>query len=147
MEASIIKSFLPDLVTSISDCVQPVSDQCLAKGLIPDSVYKRVLESGGTSDDKTRILVLAVMKSAETDSRCFWIFLDILEQVLPRGIKDALLSAMKKEITEQAKGSTSCMAVVTWGQNSQLTPLTPLTSGEVVKQQTSHFGKLEDAVR
>ena len=148
--ASIIKSFLPDLVTAISDCVQPVSDQCLAKGLIPDSVYKRVLESGGTSDDKTRNLVLAMVKSTETDSRCFGIFLDVLEQVLPRGIKDALLSAMKKEVTmvtEQAKGSTSCMAVVTWGQNSQLTPLTQLTSGEVVKQQTSHFGKLEDAVR
>ena len=47
-----IKSLLPDLVTAISDRVQPVSDQCLAKGLIPDSVYKRVLESRGTSEDK-----------------------------------------------------------------------------------------------
>ena len=60
MEAKLIESFLPELVTAISDCVQPVSDQCLAKGLIPDSVYMRVLESGGTSEDKVRILVLAV---------------------------------------------------------------------------------------
>ena len=56
MEAQVIKSFLPDLVTAISDIVQPVSDQCLAKGLIPESVYKRVLESGGTSEDKARTL-------------------------------------------------------------------------------------------
>ena len=56
MEAEVINGFLPDLVTAISDCVQPVSDQCLAKGLIPDSVYKRVLESGGTSEDKARTL-------------------------------------------------------------------------------------------
>ena len=55
-----ITSFLPRLITAISDIVQPVSDQCLAKGLIPDSVYKRVLESGGTSEDKARILILAV---------------------------------------------------------------------------------------
>ena len=57
MEAEIIKSFLPHLVTAISDTVQPVSDQCLAKGLIPDSVYKKVLESGGTSEDKARTLI------------------------------------------------------------------------------------------
>ena len=53
VDHEVIKSFLPKLVTAISDCVQPVSDQCLAKGLIPDSVYKRILESGGTSEDKT----------------------------------------------------------------------------------------------
>ena len=41
MAAKLIEKFLPDLVTAISDSVQPVSDQCLAKGLIPDSVYKR----------------------------------------------------------------------------------------------------------
>ena len=58
MEAKIAENFLPDLVTAISDCVQPVSDQCLAKGLISDSVYKRVLESGGTSEDKARTLIL-----------------------------------------------------------------------------------------
>ena len=73
-----IKQFLPDLVTAVSDIVQPVSDQCLAKGLIPESVYKGVLESGGTSEDKARTLVLAVKISTETDSRCFKIFLSIL---------------------------------------------------------------------
>ena len=78
MEAQVITSFLPDLVTAISDIVQPVSDQCLAKGLIPESVYKRVLESGGTSEDKARTLILAVKTSTETDSRCLGILLTIL---------------------------------------------------------------------
>ena len=82
MEVEVLKSFLPDLVTAISDIVQPVSDQCLAKGLIPESVYKRVLESGGTSEDKARTLILAIKKSTETDSRCLNILLTILEAPL-----------------------------------------------------------------
>ena len=79
--------FLPDLVTAISDIVQPVSDQCLAKGLIPDSVYKRVLESGGTSEDKARTLVLAIKTSTETDSGYLEILLNILERELPFTIR------------------------------------------------------------
>ena len=81
MEAQVITSFLPNLVTAISNIVQPVSDQCLAKGLIPESVHKRVLESGGTSEDKARTLVLAVKTSSETDSGCLEILLNILERV------------------------------------------------------------------
>ena len=99
----VLTSFLPDLVTAISDCVQPVSDQCLAKGLIPDSAYKRVLESGGTSEDKARTLILAVKKSTETDSRCLEIFLKILEEQLPYTIRDKLLSKIKNEIAEKAE--------------------------------------------
>ena len=91
-----IKQFLPDLVTAISDIVQPVSDQCLAKGLIPESVYKRVLESGWTSEDKARTLILAVNKSTETDSRCFKIFLSILHE---QPTCKKLVSAIRKELT------------------------------------------------
>ena len=87
-----IRSLLPDLVIAISDCVQPVSDQCLAKGLIPDSVHKRVLESGGTSEDKARTLILAVKTSTETDDGCLEIFLNVLDEQLPYGIKDKPLS-------------------------------------------------------
>ena len=104
-----ITSFLPDLVTAISDIVQPVSDQCLAKGLIPDSLHKRVLESGGTSEDKARTLVLAVKKSTETDSRCLEILLTILEEKLPYKIRDNLLSQIRKEISEKAN---TCREVV-----------------------------------
>ena len=56
MEAEIFKQFLPDLVRAISDNVLSVSDQCLAKGLITESTYKKVLESGGTNEDRARTL-------------------------------------------------------------------------------------------
>ena len=59
-----LKSFLPKLVTAISDIVQPVSDQCLAKGLIPEPVYNSVRRSRETSKDKARTLVLAVKTSS-----------------------------------------------------------------------------------
>ena len=96
-----LKSCLPDLVTAISDCVQPVSDQCLAKGLIPESVYNSVRESGGTSEDKARTLVLAVKASTETDSKCLEIFLKILDKQLPYGIKDEPLSKVRNKIAER----------------------------------------------
>ena len=143
MEAEVIKCFLPDLVTAISDCVQPVSDQCLAKGLIPDSVYKRVLESGGTSEDKARTLILAVKKSTETDSGCLEILLKILEEQLPYAIKEKLLSEIRKELTEKAN---TCRAVVPPSQTARLMPTEELPR-ESVLHQSSSLGKFEDSVR
>ena len=138
MAAKVIVSFLPDLVAAISDCVQPVSDQCLAKGLIPDSVYKRVLESGGTSEDKARTLILAVKKSTETDSRCLEILLHILAEQLPYIIKDKLLS----EIREELKKSS---AVVPSSNTFHLVPVGNV--GETAIVQNSLLGRLEDAIR
>ena len=138
-----LKSFLPDLVTAISDIVQPVSDQCLAKGLIPESVYKRVLESGGTSEDKARTLILAVKKSTETDSRCFEILLTILEEKLPYGIRDNLLSQIRKEISEKAN---TCREVVPHSAQ-----LVHVPSEEIPRENTAiHtqlLGRLEDSIR
>ena len=119
VEAQVIKSFLPDLVTAISDIVQPVSDQCLAKGLIPESVYKRVLESGGTSEDKARTLILAVKTSFETDSGCLEILLNILERELPFTIREKLTSEIRKE---QAEKANTCRAVVPSLQTIQPLP-------------------------
>ena len=143
MEAEIIKSFLPDLVTAISDTVQPVSDQCLAKGLIPESVYKRVLESGGTSEDKARTLILAVKTSTETDSRCFEILLNILERELPFTIREKLISEIRKEQLEKAN---TCTAVVPSSQIVQPLPSEEL-SRESALLQTTLLGKFEDAIR
>jgi NADPH-dependent 7-cyano-7-deazaguanine reductase QueF-like protein len=149
VEAKIIRRFLPDLVTAISDSILPVSSACFAKGIVSETTYSSVLQSGGTNEVKTNNLLLAVIKSTETDSRCFGIFLNVLNEVLPFAVKDAVLSAMRKELSDQA---AQCMStsVVSWGRNSQMatgrTPLV-LTSGEVVKQQTSLIGKLEDAIR
>ena len=134
---------LPSLITAISDIVQPVSDQCLAKGLIPESVYKRVLESGGTSEDKARTLVLAVKTSIETDSRCLEILLTILDEKLPHGIKDNLLSQIRKEISEKVN---ACREVVPHSAQ-----LVHVPSEEIPRESTAlHtqlLGRLEDSIR
>jgi hypothetical protein len=143
MEAEVITNFLPRLITAISDIVQPVSDQCLAKGLIPESVYKRVLESGGTSEDKARILILAVKKSTETDSGCLEILLNILERELPLTIKEKLISEIRKEQEEKAN---TCRAVVPSSQIVQ-----SVSSEELPREsallQTTLLGKFEDSIR
>jgi chromosome segregation ATPase len=142
MEAEAIKSTLPDLVTAISDCVQHVSDQCLAKGLIPESVYKRVLESGGTSEDKARTLILAVKKSTETDSKCLEIFLKILDEQLPFGIKDKPLSKIRNEIAERT---------ITEAGVPKCTPPQSIPSEELTKESFALpnylLGRFEKAVR
>jgi hypothetical protein len=142
MEAEVIKSFLPDLVSAISDIVQPVSDQCLAKGLIPEPVYKRVLESGGTSEDKARTLVLAVKTSTETDSKCLKIFLNILDGQLPYGIKDKPLSKIRNEIAERT---------ITEAEVLKCTPPQSTPSDKLVKESFALpnylLGRFEKAVR
>ena len=143
MEGEVINSFLPDLVTAVSVSVLPVSDQCLAKGLINETVYKRVLESGGTSKDKARTLILAVQKSTETDSRCLEILLNILEQELPYAIRDNLLSKIRKELTEKANTSR---AVVPLSKAVQQVPLGEL-SKEIPLQQSALLGRFEDSIR
>ena len=141
MEAEVIASFLPRLITAISDCVQPMSDQCLAKGLIPDSVYKRVLESGQISEDKARTLVLAVKTSIETDSRCFDILLNILEEQLPLAAKQKLLSEIRKELIEK---SNICREVVPSSQVVQPNQELPRESDVL---QTLLLTKFEESIR
>ena len=143
MEAETISSFLPELVTAVSDSVLSVLDQCLAKGLINETVYKRVLESGGTSEDKARTLILAVKKSTETDSRCLEILLNILDQELPFAIRENLLSKIRKELTDKANTSR---AVVPLSKAVQQVPLGEL-SKETTLQQSSLLGRFEDSIR
>ena len=136
MAAEVIRSFLPDLVTAISDCVQPVSDQCLAQGLITESTYRKVLESGKTSEDKARTLTLAVKKSTETDSRCLESLLDILDQQLPYVIKGKLLSDIRKRIAIDQRDNISCRAVIPLAQKLQLVPTNELPRANVLQQRS-----------
>ena len=136
MEAKVIQDYLLDLVTVISDCVQPVSDQCLAKGLIPDSIYKRVLESGGTSEDEARTIILAVKTSTESDGGCLEILLSILDKQLTYTIKEKLLSEIRKELTQK---STIALTV-------QFVPSEELLT-ETSLLQASLLGKFEDVIR
>ena len=143
MAAEVITSFLPDLVTAVSGCVQSVSDQCLASGLITPSVYDKILESRDTSKDKARILTQAVSNSTETDERCFEQFMNILEQELPYAVKGSLLEKMRREANEKA---SSCTAVVPSTGDLRQIPRGELPRESVV-QQTHLLGRLEEAVR
>ena len=140
MAAKMIKSFLPDLVTAISDCILPMSDQCLAKGLISNSTYKTILESNKTGEVKSRILLQAVISSTETDSTCLDLFLEGLDQILPSIIKDKLLSEIREK-----QGSTSKSAVQSF-QTVQLVPTEALPR-ETAAIHTKLLGRFEDVIR
>lgn len=143
MEAEVITSFIPDLVTAISGCVQSMSDQCLAKGLITEATYSQVLESRDTCMDKARTLIVAVKRSTETDSRCFELLMEILEQQLPYATKGKLLSGMRKELSEKA---TTGREVVPSARDVELVSTSDLPRESVVLQ-TSLLEKLEDSIR
>ena len=140
MEAEVITSFLPRLVNAIGDCVQPVSDQCLAKGLISHSTYKTILESDKKGEDKARVLIQTVISSTETEGTCLNLFLDSLDQVLPYVVKDKLLSEIK------AKQDNTCKSVVPLSQTFQLVPSEQLPR-ESVALHTKLLGRFEDSIR
>lgn len=102
MEAKVITKFIAKLVTTVRDCVQCVSDECLARGLISESTYRTVTESGGTSEDKARTLIRAVMSATEIEGTCLHTLLEILDDQLPSIIKGKLVSEIKKELEETA---------------------------------------------
>ena len=143
MEAEVITSFLPNLVTAVSDCVQSVSDQCHAKGLITESTYSQVLESGEAGKDKARTLILAVKSSTETDSRCFEILLDILGQELPLKTRDKLLSDIREKLKEKVN---VCREVVPATKELMCIPTEELPK-EIALQHRALLGRFEDATR
>ena len=102
-----------------------------------------MLESGGTSEDKARTLILAVKTSTETDSRCLEILLTVLEEKLPYGIRDNLLSQIRKEITERAN---TCREVVPCSAQLVHVPSEDI-SRENTAIHTQLLGRLEDSIR
>ena len=143
MEAEVIESFIPDLVTAISGCVQSTSDLCLAKGLITEETYSQVLELGGTSKDKARTLILAVKRSTKTDGMCLGILMDILEEQLPHATRDKILSGMRNELSEKL---TTGREVVPSVHNVQLVSPSDLPRESVILQ-TFMLEKFEDSIR
>ena len=137
-----INRFLPGLVTAVSDCVQPVSDQCLAEELISESVYDMVLELRETSKDKARALILAVRKSIKTDSSHLEKFLSILKQQVTC---HKLLTDMKTYL----KKSNTCGEVVPIHvmQNHVQLGSTEQVPRETALLQSTLLGSYEDSIR
>lgn len=65
-----------------------------------------------------------------------------MEQALLHGVKDKLILAMKREVS-------TCMFIIAVGKDSQMIhdQTHVITNGEIVKQQTFLFEKLESAIR
>ena len=141
-EADTLKAFIPDLVTAICDCVQPVSDQCLAKGLISETTRRQVLESRGTSNEQARTLILGVQNSTKTDGGCFEVFLDILNEILPYRVKEKLLSEMRKDLTDRA---AMRKAVIPASQSTRF--MLEDDHLQRIKQQGFLFGKYESSMK
>ena len=140
-----ITKFLADLVNATSDCVQAISDQCLAKGLITRSTYDRVLEPGGISEDKARTLILSVQKSTRTDSSCFNTLVEILDEQLPPASKRKLLQEMKQELEDRAMSSKTLVPLHSQQSAEFNMPLT-VASLQCVQQQSSLLGRYENSV-
>lgn len=111
-EADTLKAFIPDLVTAICDCVQSVSDQCLAKGLISETTHRQVLESRGTSKEQARTLVLSVHNSVKTNGSCFEVFLDVIDENLPYMPKEKLLREIRKEYASMSKAVVPASQII-----------------------------------
>ena len=141
-EADTLKAFIPDLVTAICDCVQPVSDQCLAKGLISETTHRQVLESRGTSNEQARTLILSVQISTKTDGGCFEVFLDTLNDILPYRVKEKLLSVMRKDLTDRAAMRKS---VIPASQSTRF--MLEDDHLQCIKQQGFLFGKYESSMK
>ena len=113
-EIRVIQKFTPQLVSAVSSCVQAVSDQCLAKGLITEASYKWLLESTNTgSEDKARILLQGRKDSIKTDRICFEIFMSVLKETLPPASSVKLLS----DIEDERKKLASLPTVGTYRQS------------------------------
>ena len=145
LEAKAFESLMPFLVTAITDCVQAVSDSCLAAGLISQKTYETVvLQSGSSNQDKTRSLLISILNSIKTDSECGQIFISILQEELPAKIVDKVISRIKSQShlsLPYAMHSTSAVAVPD-------NPSTQFASGrDVSRHQTSLLGRFEDSIR
>ena len=90
LAAQILQEFTPKLVTAFSSRIQPLLDQFLAKGLITDEVYDRILESTFSSKDKARNMLSAIKDVVGIEDNCFLTVLSILKETF--GNKDKLVS-------------------------------------------------------
>ena len=97
-EIRAIQKYTPELISAISTCLQEVSDQCSAKGLISESKQKRLHEATNMcSEDKVRMLLQSIKDNTAIDERCFEIFLATLSNEMPHAISRSLISSIKEE--------------------------------------------------
>lgn len=103
----VILKLTPTLVTALCDCVNDVSDHCLAKGLITEDTNAEMLVPAISSRNKARILLKAIRGVVEINSDCFDTFTDILEEVLPFGVRRKLITSLRDGCKSRNRMSSS----------------------------------------
>lgn len=142
MEVEVLKSFFARLVTATSDCILSIADRSWSQGLIPRSVYNRILHGTGiiSEEDKARILLQTIMTTTEEDGKCFAILLKILEETLPSVSGLNIVLDMSRELD-----SLSGKAVIPMGKALPFEGTMELSM--TVSQQDLPFKRYEEVVR
>jgi phage shock protein A len=103
-EVRVIQLFTPELILALTGSVGSASDMCLAKGIISDSLHRKLLECT-SSEDKVRRLLQCTRSTINVDKRSYRLFLSILESTVPAAVKETLLSAIKEKYEELSKAT------------------------------------------
>ena len=100
VEAEVLQSFTPKLVTAVQDTVDAVVEDCLARELIKEETRSDVL-SEQTSQKKARKLLEVVRNCVKSDRLCYGIFMKILREQLPRKSSEKLFEDMEFDLAER----------------------------------------------
>lgn len=100
VEAKVLQSFTPKLVTAVQDTVDAVVEDCLARELIKEETRSDVL-SEQTSQKKARKLLEVVRNCVKSDRFCYGIFMKILREQLPRKSSEKLFEDMEFDLAER----------------------------------------------
>ena len=101
-ELRVIREFWGLLVLVIGIHVHELSDQLFAKDLITEEAYKNILCENHSNDINVRMLLISIRDTIITDSRCYNVFRQILEERLDKDMVK-LLSEMDDKYSEYKK--------------------------------------------
>ena len=101
-EVRVIQFFNPELVNALRASIDSALDMCLARGIISESLHRKLLECT-SGDDKVRKLLQCIRSSISVDGRCYRIFLSILKSTAPSAIAEKLLPEIKEKYKELSK--------------------------------------------
>lgn len=85
----------PELVHVLQHSLEEVPDRCLARSLISEETYHKILELNDTDSTKTRLMLSNIASNISHNSKHFEEFVSILEQ---QG--EEIAQALREELKE-----------------------------------------------
>ena len=143
-----------DLVTGINHAVSGVADRCLTRNLIARETYDKVLQTGDTTQDKTRLVLTNIASRIEYNPKRFHDFVIVLREVLSceeivKGLEDELEDVKNRtKISQPDEGGLQKAQPMRQNQhqektNTTLSPIVPtvLAGRHLSKSPRPHQGK------